>query len=90
MADSVTMLSGNVTTTYVDQNYFDMTDDVLGNRCVNTDGSTDIYGLTIDGSSITSTPIALGDLIDNQHVDVYGNSWVNGCLLADQVLATMP
>jgi len=84
-SEMVESLSGGVLQLHDDLAGFDMSDNLLGDVCVELDGNTNIYLLSIEDGSFNSEEVGLSELQAGQHLEVYG-SFRMGCFIAENVL----
>lgn len=81
-------LSGDVTA--VGAPGFIVADSATGDRCVAIDAGSELYGLSVESAtSLTSRVMTLPELAAGSHVEVYGDHWSDGCLVAKVVLVTL-
>ena len=85
-ADAPGVLSGNILTLDAANGSFNMSTPA-GDRCVRVPEAAAIFLITITESTFTSERGEFGDLVADQRVDVFGREEVDGCLVADVVLA---
>ena len=84
--DAPTTLSGNILTLDAANRSFNMST-TAGDRCVRVPVDADIFLITIANSGFTSERGEFADLVAGQRVDVYGEQAVDGCVVADAVIA---
>jgi hypothetical protein len=85
-ADASTTLSGNILTLDAATRSFNMST-TAGDRCVRVPADADVFLITIANSGFTSERGEFSDLVAGQRVDVYGEQAVDGCVVADAVIA---
>ena len=80
-------LSGTISAINTAFDGFTLISDSDGDRCVTLTGNTDIFLIREDNGSFTSEEIQATDLAESQTVDVYGQYNLEGCVVADNILA---
>lgn len=85
-ADAPTTLSGNILTLDAANRSFNMST-TADDRCVRVPADADVFLITIANSGFTSERGEFSDLVAGQRVDVYGEQAVDGCVVADAVIA---
>ena len=80
-------LSGTISTINLALDGFTLISDSDGDRCVTLTGDTNIFLISEDNGSFTSEEIQAADLFEGQTTDVYGHYNLEGCLVADSILA---
>lgn len=85
-AEEPTTLSGNILTLDAASRSFNVST-TAGDRCVRVPADADVFLITIASSGFTSERGEFADLVAGQRVDVYGEQAVDGCMVADAVIA---
>jgi hypothetical protein len=85
-ADALGGLSGNILTLDAANRSFNMST-ATGDRCVRVPEDASIFLITIENSEFSSERGGFADLVVGQRVDVFGRSSVDGCLVANVVIA---
>lgn len=86
VGEPVSILRGNILTLDAANSSFNMSTEA-GDRCVRVPAGAAIILLTIAPTQFTSERGEFGDLVAGQRVDVFGDPAVDGCLVADVVIA---
>ncbi len=80
-------LTGTVSTVQAQGGAFTLIDSELGDRCISVTEQTDLYLISSTATGYASEAIALEQLVDAQAVEVYGRYALNGCFVAQDILA---
>lgn len=86
VGEPVSRLSGSILTLDSANRSFNMSTQA-GDRCVRVPSAAAIFLLTIENSGFTSERGEFADLVTGQRVDVFGDPAVDGCLVADVLIA---
>ena len=80
-------LSGTISAITTNLDGFTLMSNSVGDVCVSLTNSTNIFLISEDSGGFSSAEINAADLADGQQADVYGLYNLEGCLVADSILA---
>lgn len=80
-------LSGTISAITESLDGFTLMSDSVGDVCVALNSDTSIFLISEEGGGYSSDEIEAADLVEGQQTDVYGQYNLEGCLVADTILA---